>query len=145
MIRKIVLGAAVFVALTQFVPYGQDHGNPPVTGEPQWDSPQTKALFNRACADCHSNQTVWPWYSHIAPVSWLVQHDVDDGREHFNVSAWGDQKKNKGYDAAEELEHGGMPPVVYLPTHPEAWLSDREKQQLVDGLKATFGTKKPKS
>lgn len=139
MFKKILLGLAAFFVLIQLVPFGRDHTNPPVTGEPAWDFPETKALFDRACADCHSHGTVWPWYASVAPVSWLVQHDVDEGREHFNVSAWGSQKKNKGDEAAEEVREGEMPPFVYLPTHPEARLTDGEKAALVKGLAATFG------
>ena len=62
--------------IIQFVPYGRDHTNPPVIAEPAWDSPQTRALFFRACADCHSNETKWPWYSTIAPASWLITRDT---------------------------------------------------------------------
>jgi mono/diheme cytochrome c family protein len=144
MITRILVGAIVLFILIQFIPYGRAHTNPPVIAEPKWDSPQTRELFMRTCGNCHSNETKWPWYSQVAPVSWLVQNDVDEGREHLNVSAWGHQKKNKGYEAAEELQEGDMPPIYYLPTHPEAWLSDAEKKTLIAGLKATFGTKKPK-
>ena len=71
--------------IIQFVPYGRDHTNPPVIAEPAWDSPQTRALFFRACADCHSNETTWPWYSTIAPASWLITRDVMEGRATFNT------------------------------------------------------------
>ena len=74
----------VFALLIQLIPI--DRTNPPVVTQVQWDSPQTQALFKRACADCHSNETVWPWYSYVAPVSWLVAHDVSEGRGRLNVS-----------------------------------------------------------
>jgi mono/diheme cytochrome c family protein len=141
---KILMGALVLFVIIQFVPYGKDYVNPQVISEPVWDTVQTRTLFMRACGDCHTNETKWPWYSHVAPVSWLVAHDVEEGREHFNTSVWGHQKKNKGYDAAEELDEGDMPPLVYLPAHPEARLDATEKALLLQGLKATFGTKKPK-
>ena len=138
--RFKILGILILAAVAiQFVPYGRDHTNPPVVSEPPWDSANTKSLFDRACANCHSNATTWPWYSSIAPVSWLVQHDVDEGREHFNVSVWGAQKINKGHDAAEELEQGEMPPLVYKLGHPEAKLSENERSEFIQGLKATFG------
>ncbi len=139
---ELLIGALALATAIQVIPFGHNHVNPPVVAEPAWDSPQTQALFNRACADCHSNETVWPWYSHIAPVSWLVVHDVEEGREHFNVSAWGVQKKNEGDDAAEEVEEDEMPPLVYLPTHPEARLTPEEKARLIAGLKATFHSQK---
>jgi len=135
------LSVAVIAALVaiQFIPYGKDHTNPPIVSEPQWDSPRTKELFNRACADCHSNETAYPWYSNIAPVSWLIAHDIDEGREHFNVSMWGSQKKNEGEDAAKEVREGEMPMWFYTIAHPEAKLSSNEKQELISGLEKTFG------
>ena len=138
-IKTITISVLLLGVAIQVVPYGREHTNPPVVQEPQWDTPKTHALFMRACADCHSNETKWPWYSNIAPVSWLVQHDVDEGREHFNVSNWLHQKKNKGDEAAEEVREGDMPPLVYLPAHPEARLSETEKKELVKGLVNTFG------
>jgi len=129
---------ALFVGI-QFVPYGKNHTNPPIISEPQWDTPRTKELFNNACANCHSHQSTYPWYSNVAPVSWLLQRDIDEGREHFNVSAWGAQKKNEGKEAAKEVREGEMPPWFYLPTHPEAKLSNSEKQELIRGLEKTFG------
>ena len=136
---KILIGLVGGFVLIQLVPYGHDHTNPPVTGEPTWDSPKTKAMFDRACADCHSHETKWPWYSNVAPVSWLVAHDVEDGRKHFNTSAWGQQKHNGGKHAAEEVEEGEMPIPIYPPLHPEAKLSPEEKTAFIAGLKATFG------
>ncbi|APF17230.1 cytochrome c [Caldithrix abyssi DSM 13497] len=137
--RNILIILAFIIIGIQLVPYGRDHDNPPVVREPNWDSPKTRALFFRACADCHSNQTQWPWYSHIAPVSWLVQYDVNEGREHFNVSMWGVQKRNEGDEAAEELTEGEMPLWFYVILHPKARLSEGEKNELIKGLKATFG------
>jgi len=139
MIGKLLVGVVVTAVAIQFVPYGKNHTNPPIISEPQWDSPRTKELFNNACANCHSHQTTYPWYSDIAPISWLLQRDIDEGREHFNVSAWGAQKKNEGKDAANEVREGEMPPWFYLPTHPEAKLTDMQKQELISGLEKTFG------
>ena len=137
--KKIAIGGIVAFVLIQFVPYGRDHTNPPVVQEPKWDSVQTRELFMRACADCHSNETKWPWYSNIAPISWLIAHDVEEGREHFNISMWGVQKRNKGDEAAEELREGEMPLKPYLLAHPEARLNEDEKKQLIQGLVNTFG------
>lgn len=136
---KILAAVAIAAVAIQLIPYGKDHINPPIVSEPKWDSPRTKELFNNACANCHSHQTAYPWYTDIAPVSWLIQRDVDEGRKRFNVSAWGVQKKNEGEDAAKELREGEMPPWFYLPTHPEARLTDTQKQELISGLEKTFG------
>ncbi len=135
-----VFGIVMIVAIAiQFIPYGRDHSNPPVVAEPKWDSPKTKEFFVRACADCHSNETQWPWYSNVAPISWLNQYDVDEGREHFNVSMWGVQKKNKGDEAKEEFEEGEMPPWFYVIAHPDAKFSESETKEFMQGLVATFG------
>ncbi|MEE9904293.1 MAG: heme-binding domain-containing protein [Chlorobium sp.] len=144
-IGKLATGAIIVFAAIQVIPYGRDHRNPPVTSEPSWDSPGTRELFFRACRDCHSNETDWPWYSNIAPASWLAQIDVNIGREKFNVSEWGRKGKNEGDEAAEEVRRGKMPPWFYLPAHPEAKLDDTEKEDLVRGLVATFGEKKQKN
>lgn len=125
--------------LIQLVPYGREHRNPQRNQEPGWDRPRTREIFFRTCKDCHSNQTEWPWYSFVAPASWLVQHDVEEGRSHFNVSEWGRAGKNHGDEAAEMLREGEMPPWFYLPAHPEARLSDSERAELLAGLVATFG------
>lgn len=91
-----LLGILVLTAVAiQFVPYGKEHSNPTVIAEPDWDSPMTRELFFTSCFNCHSNETFWPWYSKIAPVSWLMQSDVDEGREHFNISMWGGSRKIK--------------------------------------------------
>ncbi len=136
---KVVLTIVCLAVLIQFLPYGRDHTNPKVVSEPRWDSSRTKELFMRACADCHSNETKWPWYSSIAPISWLITYDVKEGREHFNVSMWGIQEKNDGEEAAKSVKEGEMPPFAYLLTHPEARLSESEKRDLIEGLKRTFG------
>lgn len=115
--------------------------NPPVVTEPNWDSPQTRALAQRACFDCHSNETVWPWYSRIAPPSWLVVLDVLRGRRNLNFSDWGaaggEREGGDMDEAIEQIQQGEMPPSNYLPLHPDAVLSAVEKQQLIDGLRAS--------
>jgi mono/diheme cytochrome c family protein len=135
---RVALAAIVLFALIQLVPYGRDHANPAVSAEPAWDSPQTRELFFRTCKDCHSHETVWPWYGSIAPASWLLQRDVEEGRSKFNVSRWG-QGKQEADEAASMVRKGEMPPWFYLPAHPKAQLTDAETQALIGGLVATFG------
>lgn len=139
--RRLILGLFLvgvvgFLAI-QLVPYGRDHTNPPVTGEPTWDSPATRAYAVTACFDCHSNQTVWPWYSNIAPMSWLIQHDVDEGRDALNWSTWGAGHGES--ESAEAVSEGNMPPFVYLIAHPNANFSQADKDAFIRGLIATFG------
>ncbi len=132
-----VAGVVAVAVLIQAVPYGRAHTNPPVTAEPKWDSPRTRALAVDACFACHSNQTRWPWYSSVAPVSWLTQHDVDEGRRILNFSEW-DRPQRAG-EASEAVSEGSMPPWQFKVLHPEARLSDAEKRQLIHGLQATLG------
>lgn len=127
----------VVVVMIQFVPYGRDHANPPVVEEPTWDSAQTRNLAVAACFDCHSNETRWPWYSNVAPISWLLQRDVDEGREELNFSEWHTEQESD--EAAETIRDGSMPPWQYTLTHPEARLSDADLEALEAGLAATFG------
>ncbi|MEP7287181.1 MAG: heme-binding domain-containing protein [Chloroflexota bacterium] len=136
----IVLAAVVLFVLIQLIPYGHNHTNPPVSQEVQWDSPQTRDLAVRACYDCHSNQTVWPWYSNVAPVSWLIQHDVEEGRQYLNFSEW-DKPQPKADRAADQVQRGEMPKSNYLPLHPSANLTPAEKDMLIQGLRATVGQK----
>ena len=135
--KKLII-AIILLGIIQFVPYGIEHTKENVIQEPNWDSSQTKQLFLKACGDCHSNEIKYPWYADIAPISWLIQHDIKDGREHLNISVWGLQKRNKGKDAAEELEENDMPPLPYLLMHPESKLSKDERIKLINGLKNTF-------
>ena len=135
---RILLALVALFVLIQLVPYGRAHDNPAVRREPAWVGPRTAALVRRACYDCHSNETTWPWYSHVAPISWLVQSDVDEGRAHLNFSEF-DREQRHADDAAEEVEKGEMPPAAYGWTHPGARLDDEEKRELIRGLKATLG------
>jgi hypothetical protein len=129
----------VIILLIQFIPYGKNHSNPTVVGEPKWDNPQTRALAQRACFDCHSNETVWPWYSEIAPVSWLVYHDVEEGRQRMNFSDWQNYYIKDSREISTVLSEGEMPPIQYLLMHKAARLSGSEKSQLIDGLLKTIG------
>jgi len=137
-------GALVLFVLIQAIPYGRNHSNPPVTMEPKWDSPQTRTLAERACFDCHSNQTKWRWYSNVAPVSWLVQRDVDGGRAAFNFSEWNRPQDVGAGDLAEAIRGGSMPPWFYAIVHSNAKLNAAEKDALIRGLDATLAASPPK-
>ena len=121
---------AVFIVL-QLLPFGKNLDNPPVTDALQWTDPQAEEIARRACYDCHSNESVWPWYSKIAPASWLMQKDVDEGRSAMNFST---SHRIEADEIAEVLEGGEMPPAQYLLLHPEARLSQEEKDTLVNGV-----------
>lgn len=136
---KSVLTIVMAGIAIQLIPYGRNHANPPVVREPIWDSPATRQLAKTACFDCHSNETVWPWYSKVAPVSWLVYRDVVEGREHLNFSDWrgGSRKGENPHEISKEVMEGEMPPLQYYIAHPAAKLDGQSKKLLVEGLAAT--------
>lgn len=136
-LRWLLAGLLGLIIVIQFVPYRRGRTNPPVRAEPGWDNPRTRELAVRACFDCHSNETVWPWYSNIAPASWLIQSDVTVGRRKLNFSEW-DRPQEEAHESAKALRKGTMPPWYY----PWATLSSPEQQALIQGLEATLGTEK---
>jgi hypothetical protein len=131
--RALVVGVAVLLAM-QLVPVERTSGAGSVdaAGAP----PDVTALLRRACGDCHSRATAWPWYGWVAPISWLVAHDVNHGREHLDFSTLSSlapkkQAKLLG-EIAEEVEEAAMPPRLYRLAHAEARLSEAERRVLID-------------
>ena len=128
----VLIMLAVFVVM-QLVPYGWQHPNPPVTDDAPWPGQRAAAIARAACYDCHSNETEWPVYSYVAPMSWLVRRDVEQGRDELNFSEW-DDHDSEADDAAEAVMDGSMPPSRYVRLHPDADLSDAEVGDLVAAL-----------
>jgi hypothetical protein len=128
------IGFVVVFGLIQLVPYGRDHSNPPVTQAAQWPDAASEELARGACYDCHSNETEWPAYSYVAPMSWLVRRDVDQGREKLNLSELDQDGGGSLDEAAEAISEGSMPPRQFRLLHPDARLSDAEQQALVDAF-----------
>lgn len=141
LILLIVIFAAIGFVAIQFIPV--DRTNPPVTREIAWNSPETRALAQRACFDCHSNETVWPFYSYIAPISLMLAEHVADGRDQLNFSEW-DGRNEDFDDIAEVVTSEEMPLPNYLLLHPEARLSEAEKQALLEGLALTYEQDPPR-
>ena len=133
----LLAGVSPLIAI-QLVPYGRSHSNPPVVKEPDWAGPTTRRLAVRACFDCHSNETQWPWYSNVAPMSWLVERHVVEGRRALNFSRW-DRPSEDSDEASEVVAEGEMPLPSYLVAHPTARLSPSERDDLARGLAATIG------
>jgi hypothetical protein len=123
----------VFVAI-QFVPYGWKHSNPPVIRDAPWPDAESARIARASCYDCHSNETDWPVYSYVAPMSWLVRRDVEEGRDELNFSDW-DRDAGEADDAIDTIRDGSMPPDIYTRIHRDARLSDEEAQRLVDALR----------
>lgn len=125
-ILKIIVIAlfGVFLAL-QFVPV--DRSNPPVVSD--LEAPvEVKSILKRSCYDCHSNEVNWPWYSYVAPVSWLVAYDVKEGREELNFSEWNRYANDSDMkeEIVEEVAEGEMPLGIYLAIHRDAAVSSSE-------------------
>jgi hypothetical protein len=138
--RAILLSLAWIVAIflvMQVIPYGRTHSNPRVIKEPSWDTPRTRELAKRACFDCHSNETRWPWYANVAPFSWVVERDVNTAREVVNFSAW-QVEQPLAATSPSSIRTGNMPPVKYRMAHPEANLTPEETQALANGLEKSL-------
>ena len=129
--RRLLWILVALFLLIQVFP--SNRSNPPVESDIAAPTP-IKTVLKRACYDCHSNETHWPWYSAVAPVSWLVADDVNEARDHFNFSTWGkydeDEQRDHLEEAWEEIEDGNMPLWYYLPLHPEARLDAKTKETL---------------
>ena len=144
--RRLLSGALILLVLIQLVPTWLWNTNPAVVSQPTWDSPQTQALVQRACFDCHSNQTTWPRYSYVAPASWLITRDVISGRRHLNFDDWQSSLARQDrfpldQQIQREVSRGEMPPSYFTLLHPNAALTDAEKQQLIDGMAKTVQAK----
>ncbi len=134
---------AVLLAI-QLVPYGRDHARPAATKQAKLGTAEQQRLFRSACQDCHSFDTEWLWYSQIAPVAWLVQSDVDEGRKSLNLSGW-DRPQPELERVVEQIREGEMPPTKYWlsPYHWDAKLSDAEKRRLIEGFRALYAMDPP--
>jgi Haem-binding domain len=134
----IAAAAGLFVIM-QLVPYRIS--NPPVTAEPKWDSPQTRALVVAACYDCHSNEVKTPWYGKIAPVSWWLNNHVEEGRAAVNFSEWDKPQGEGARESANTVREGSMPPSYYtwFGLHSNAKLTSAQRAALIAGLTKTLG------
>lgn len=131
----LLLAIFIVLQISNFIP-PFNHTNPAISHTVAWDSPQTEQLMRESCYNCHSNETEWPWYSFIAPVSWFVTRDVKLGRDELNFSTGNNLEAG---EIIESIQEGEMPPRVYIFTHPEAELTAEEQEILVAGVIATFG------
>jgi hypothetical protein len=145
-VHWLLLGILLILVAIQFVPV--DQSNPPV--EAEVPAPATvRVILRRACYDCHSNETVWPWYSQVAPVSWLVARDVRKGHEELNFSTWNrittQQQVKKLRESWKEIAEGEMPPWFYLGIHRDATLSAEDRTVLRNWALSTAPTPEGKS
>jgi hypothetical protein len=129
--RLVLGGLAALLTLIQLIPV--DRSNPPVEQEPAAPA-NVRAILERSCYDCHSNETRWPWYSYVAPASWLVAHDVREGREHLNFTTWNrydeEEQREKIEEIWEEVEEGKMPLWYYRFVHRSSKPNDEDRAAL---------------
>lgn len=146
--KKIVFWSLVAFALVQFIPI--DRVNKPVDSKVNFvdsrkASEKIRTLLKGACYDCHSNETIYPKYAYIAPVSWSVKSHVNEGRQHLNFSVWGtynkELKENMLDRSIEALKHKTMPMPGYIVYHKEANLSEAERSLLIQYFEEMLKTK----
>ena len=147
--RRVLLFLLIVFGLAQFLrPDRTVVGHAPTSDLIAMTAPGADVgrLLRVACYDCHSDSAAYPWYASITPVNFWLQHHVNEGREEFNMSAWGEHtakwRHHKASEARHELQEGEMPLSSYTWMHGEAKLSEAERKQLIDyfsGLMATAG------
>lgn len=135
-IAGVVVVGFVLLQLVGFIVPSLARTNPPVTYQVQWDSAEIEQMVRKTCYDCHSNETVWPWYAYVAPVSWLVVNDVNEGRSNLNFSTG--QGEIEAEDLIRQIERGQMPPANYRSMHPDANLTQADKETLIQGIRASL-------
>jgi hypothetical protein len=133
---RIGIILTVVLIVIQFVPV--ERANPPVESDVPAPA-ELKAVLRRSCYGCHSNETRWPWYSRIAPISWLIANDVKEGRREVNFSVWnqftGSKRARKFKEIVEQVEGNKMPQWYYVIVHPEAKLSAGDKEMIINWAK----------
>ena len=147
--KAIVFWFVIGISLIQFIPV--DHVNKPVKKSQNFvdvfHTPQKiKGLMKNACYDCHSNETVYPYYAFIAPFSWSIKNHVNEGREHLNFSEWttfnADLKNDMLVNAVDEIQQRSMPMTAYVPYHPKANLTNAQRQILINYFEEIIKSKK---
>jgi hypothetical protein len=140
--RKLLIALVAVLVIAQLVPF------PPAENPPQGQEvpapAEVRTILRASCYDCHSNETVWPWYSHVIPTKWLVRGHVQEGRDHLNFSTWeqysSESAARKLGGVADMVEEGKMPLSSYLRMHPEAVLSPEDASRIIDWARSMGGT-----
>ena len=137
--KKIALGVLILLVLVQFIPV--DTSNPAIDKQKDFitvtKAPEEVAhILKTSCYDCHSNETAYPWYFKVAPVSWWLKHHINEGREELNFSTWADfstkRKDKKMKESIKMVQEGEMPMGSYTLVHKEAVINEAQQKTLVD-------------
>lgn len=146
--KKTIIIIAVVIVLIQLIPVDRDNPATKTTDEIVVTG-EVKNIIQQACYNCHSNQTSWPWYSYVAPVSWLIVHDVHEGRGELNFSKWNlyskKRLKRKINEIADQVEEADMPLPMYTIMHQEADLSENQRKTLINWANSYFDDMKQDS
>jgi len=133
-IKRTMVAVVVFLVVAQLIPVSRRNApvDPSKTIYAKEKVPaKVQGVFTRSCQNCHSNQTAWPWYSYVAPVSWMIADDVHSARKKMNLSEWGGYSAKKREETLEEIceqvTNGDMPDAKYLLMHRSARLSAEER------------------
>ena len=133
-LRRTTLGLAALFLVSQLIPV--DRHNPPVDASHSIDAAEkvpapVQGVFHRSCRNCHSDETSWPWYSYVAPISWMIANDVHNARKKMNLSEWGTysakKREEKLEDICEQVTDGDMPDAMYAFFHREARVTPQER------------------
>lgn len=144
-VKRGLIGAGAVLVVAQFVPV--DRSNSPIQGEVAAPA-EVRAILRRACYDCHSNEVKWPWYGRVAPVSWLLERDVREGRKEVDFSVFDQypekRRRRKWTEIPEQVQKGEMPPWFYVAVHREARLSESDKAALVQWARQSAAAEGPR-
>ncbi len=138
-IKILLLVLAAIFLIIQFIPYGKP-SNQPLPDMNLFEVAEVPEdviiLLKTACYDCHSQNVKFPWYSNVAPVSWLVSRDIKEGREHLDFSYWGEFTKKEKLkvldEISEEVGAENMPMPIYTLMHGEARLSEADRKVIIN-------------
>lgn len=140
--RKLLIAVVALLVIAQVVPF-PPADNPPL-GQEVPAPPAVRTILRVSCYDCHSNETVWPWYSHVIPMKWLVRGHVMEGREHLNFSTWEqytpERASRRLEDVVEMVQEGKMPLPSYLRLHSDAALSPENQSRIIEWARGLGGT-----
>jgi hypothetical protein len=142
MVRKLLIALVVLLVIAQVVPF-PPADNPPL-GQEVPAPPEVRTILRVSCYDCHSNETIWPWYSHVIPMKWLVRGHVMEGREHLNFSTWDQYTPQRASrrleDVVDMVQEGEMPLPSYLRLHSDAALSPEDQSRIIEWARALGDT-----
>ena len=145
---KIVIYSLITLVVVLFIinSIPVNMSNPPITSDIKTPD-NVKKILRESCYDCHSNETTWYWYTEYAPISWLIAHDVNEGREYLNFSTWDKystkEKKELMHESIETIQEGEMPMKIYELMHPNSKINKDELNTLTSWIKYKYGEIEP--